>query len=175
MDDKTKRNKAREEKIAVLAEVKAMKTDSDWNVLEEILMDVLSVYVIKNPDSDKGPPIRQVRDDMIAEIKVRYKEEKDVRDLLIKAMPSEVTLGKWAKNPKIQEAVWSKIKDTGLFTKERRAEMINALYNRGINKSDNAAKIWLTLSGDYSDKIDINQDKAVEKFREINEILHKKN
>ncbi len=49
--------------------------------------------------------------------------------------------------------------------------MIEAIRSRGLNKSDTAAKLWLTLSGDYSEKIDIKQDETVEKFREINRIL----
>ena len=42
-----------------------------------------------------------------------------------------------------------------------------------MDKSDQAAKIWLTISGDYSDKIDVT-DKTVDTYRDINNILHGK-
>lgn len=165
---------ARLEKIENLNLVKALKTDSDWNTLEELLQEVMAVYVIKDPDT-KFPSVRQLNDDLVKEINTRYADDEATRDLLLGAVPSNTTLGKWIKKPKWKEAVWSQVRDGGLFTKEKRAKMIDALYARGVSKSDNAAKVWLTLSGDYSDKLDINQDKTVEKFREINEILQKKN
>ena len=132
----------------------------------------MATYVVQNPDGN--PAVKKIREDAEKEIKLRYDSDKDTRDLLLDALPSEMTLGKWIKQPKWNEAVWNRVRTDGLFTKERRSQMINSLFERGLNKSDNAAKIWLTLSGDYSEKLDINQDKAVEKFREINEILLKK-
>ena len=168
-----KREEARTSRLVSLKVVRAMKSDSDWNVLEEVIQDVMATYVVQNPDG-KPPAVKKLRVDIINEINLRYESDHETRDVLVNALPSEMTLGKWIKQPKWNEAVWDRVRTGGLFTKERRSEMINALFERGIGKSDNAAKIWLTLSGDYSEKLDITQDKAVERFREINEILHKK-
>ena len=174
LDVLAKREKARTSRLVSLKKVRAIKSDSDWNILEEVIQDVMATYVVQNPDG-KQPAVKKLREDVTLEIKTRYESDDEMRQLLLDALPSEMTLGKWIKQPKWTESVWNCIRTDGLFTKERRAEMINSLYERGKDKSDNAAKIWLTLSGDYSDKLDITQDKAVEKFREINEILHKKN
>lgn len=172
-DNKQKRLEAKNRKVAVLKEIRALKTESEWNALEEIIQDIMATYVVQNPEG-KQPAVNKIREDAINEIKLRYEADTETRDLLLEGMPSEMTIGKWIKKPKWNEGVWDRVRTGGLFTKERRSKMINALFERGITKSDNAAKIWLTLSGDYSEKLDITQDKALEKFREINEILHKK-
>jgi len=169
-----KREEAKKLRLVNLAKVRAMKTDSDWNVLEEIIQDVMSTYVVNDPEGSR-PSVKKMREDVIDEINIRFNSDPETRDIILEALPSEMTLGKWIKQPKWNEAVWDRVRTGGLFTKERRSQMINALFQRGMDKSDNAAKIWLTLSGDYSEKLDITQDKAVERFREINEILHKKN
>lgn len=168
-----KREKAKKLRLVNLAKVRAMKTDSDWNVLEEIIQDVMATYVVNDPEGTR-PSVKKMREDVIAEIKLRFNSDPETRDTVLEALPSEMTIGKWIKQPKWNEAVWDRVRTGGLFTKERRSQMINSLFQRGMEKSDNAAKIWLTLSGDYSEKLDITQDKAVERFREINEILHKK-
>lgn len=169
-DKKPQKTKGKVENLAV---VKAMSTEGDWNKVQELLQEVMATYVIKDPDK-KLPAVRVLKEDLEAEIKARYKDEKEILAALLEAVPSIVTIGKWIKKPKWNEAVWSTVRDDGLFTKEKRAKMIDALFKRGVDKSDNAAKIYLTLSGDYSDKLDIGGDKTVEKFREINAILHKK-
>jgi hypothetical protein len=168
-----KREEARTARLVSLKKVRAMKSDSDWNVLEEIIQDVMATYVVQNPDNPQ-PAVKKLREDSETEIKLRYESDHETRDVILEALPSEMTLGKWIKQPKWNEAVWDRVRTGGLFTKERRSQMINSLFERGVTKSDNAAKIWLTLSGDYSEKLDITQDRAVEKFREINEILLKK-
>jgi uncharacterized protein YggE len=70
------------------------------------------------------------------------------------------------------EAVWSKLRSNAMFNHNNRYKVIDALLKKAIEDRDvSAAKIWLTLSGDYSDKMDINTDKRVETYREINSIL----
>ena len=71
------------------------------------------------------------------------------------------------------EAVWKKVRGDSLFSPQKRAKVIEALRDRAIDKSDLAAKIWLTLSGDYSDKMEVD-NKSIDVFREINTILHRK-
>ena len=60
-----------------------------------------------------------------------------------------------------------------MFSAENRAQVIESLRQRAIDKSDVAAKIWLTLSGDYSEKMEVD-NKTVETYRDINNILHRK-
>ena len=168
-----KRHEARQDKLVLLKQIRAMKTDTEWNVLEELLQDIMAVHVVNNPNS-KQPSVRQLRNEVVTEIKVRHDSDHELRDLLLDGLPTEVSMGKWIKKTKWKEAVWDRVRSDGLFTGERRAIMINALFERGTSKSDNAAKIWLTLSGDYSDKLDVSTDKTLDKYREINEILHKK-
>lgn len=170
---KKRRAEAKNIRVTSLTAIRGMKTDSSWNLLEELLQDVMSVYVIQNPDK-QHQSMKKLKSDATGEINVRYAKDETLRDLLLNALPSEITLAKWVKKEKWIEAVWEKVRTDGLFTAESRSTMIKALYDRGLEKSDSAAKIWLTLSGDYSDKLDVSTDKTLDKYREINEILHKK-
>ena len=167
-----------EKLVTKLAAVKAAnkynKEGSKWTLVQEILQEIMATHVVEDPN--KRPYIKVLIEELKSEIKNRYSENEEMRDTLFEAVPSDVTIQtQWLKKEGWEDAVWSKVRGNGIFSKERRARMINALYERGMTKSDNAAKIWLTLSGDYSEKVsDVEKNKTLETYREINEILHKK-
>ena len=164
-----------EKRIARLGALKAVKAldneDSPWTLTQEIFQDVIAGHVVVNPD--RLPPVTQMREELLKEIETRYKEEDELKDLLIESVPEARTMRKWVKKEGWEDAVWDKIRGDQLFSQANRSQMLEALRVRGMDKSDQAAKIWLTISGDYSDKLDVT-DKTVDKYREINTILHKR-
>lgn len=166
-----KAEKAVEKLSAVRAAKKLSNPNSKWTLSQEIMQEIMATYTIKDPD--KIPASNKLRKDLIKEIELRYEDDKELKKLLLDSVPSDRSIRVWLKKPGWDEEVWKKIRDRGLFTKEKRAEMINALYQRGVLKSDNAAKIWLTLSGDYQEKMEV-QNKIADTFREINQVLQKK-
>lgn len=147
--------------------------DSKWNLLQEILQEIVATYTVENPD--KKPPATQLAEDLRNEVKNRYENEPEKKEVLMNAIPNMDTIRKWLKAEGFDEAVWEKAKMHGLFSKERRATMINALFVRGVARSDIAAKMYLTMSGDYSERSDGEKDRVADTFREINKLLHKKN
>lgn len=153
--------------------LKAISNDSKWNLLQEILQEIVATYVVENPD--KRPAATQLAEDLRNEVKNRYENEPEKKDILMNAIPNMDSLRKWLKAEGFEEAVWEKAKMNGLFSKERRASMINALFVRGVARSDIAAKMYLTMSGDYSERADGEKDRVADTFREINKLLHKKN
>ena len=162
-----------EEKLAIRLEaMKAVKNlsdkDSKWTLTEELLQEVMAGHIVANPD--KLPPITQMRKELLEEIDRRYKDDDKVRIVLINSIPEARSIRKWVKKDGWDEDVWSKIRGDKLFSPANRAQVIEALRVRAMDKSDTAAKIWLTISGDYSDKIDVT-DKTVETYRDINNIL----
>jgi hypothetical protein len=113
------------------------------------------------------------------EIKNRYPEgssieNDEIREALLEAIPSKVTMQRWRAEKDWDEAVWTRLRGNGLFTADRRATLINKLFDQASTGNVPAAKIWLTLSGDYVEKGDQTKNDVVEQFREINQILHGK-
>jgi hypothetical protein len=152
--------------------VKNLNPDSIWTVPQELLQEIHASCIISDPDG-KLPSYKEQRKQLIELIKDNYKDDDEIRELLIESVPSHVSVGAWSKKKGWEEAVWSKIRAEGLFTKEKRVAMLEALYQQGVKGSYAAAKIWLTISGDYSDKMDVNTNNASEIFREINQTLRK--
>jgi hypothetical protein len=160
------------EKIRAAAKVRELSKGKDWTILQDIAQDIIANHTVKDPNS--RAEIAEVRRQLITEVEYRYQNEPELKQVLLDGIPSADSMMAWTKKEGWEQAVWKKIHETGLFSKERRAAMINALFTRGLEKDTTAAKIWLTLSGDYIEKSQVdNKDATVERFREINSILHK--
>jgi hypothetical protein len=112
-------------------------------------------------------------DQLKKEIESRYEDDPSLKQLLLDSIPNMRSVREWVKKDGWDEAVWGYVRAEGLFTASKRAQMIEALRDRGLDRSDVAAKIWLTLSGDYSEKMEVD-NKSVDMYREINNVLHGK-
>lgn len=145
--------------------------DSEWTILQIILQEIIATFICKDVTK---PSVEKLVALLHEEVELRYVDDDRVRKILIDGIPSRVAVSMWIKKDGWDEAVWQRIKTAGLFTAERRASIIDALYQRGKDKSDTAAKLWLTMSGDYSEKMDISSDSTVDQFREIQQALFKK-
>lgn len=164
------------EKAAVkLAAVKAAKElqneDSPWTLTQEILQEIQAAHIVVDPDS--MPPATELTKQLKKEIETRYQDDDEVRTILLESVPSARSVRQWLKKEGWEDAIWAKIRSDKLFSPAKRSEVIQALHQRAVQKSDMAAKIYLTLSGDYVEKAEVN-DKTVDKFREIQNILHGK-
>ena len=167
--------KASEKLLTRVEAQKAVKSlsdpDSKWTLTEELFQEVMAGHIVANPD--QLPPVTKMREQLIEEITKRYKDEPEVQQVLIDSVPEARSIRKWLKKEGWDDDVWSRIRGDRLFSAANRAQVIEALRVRAMDKSDTAAKIWLTISGDYSDKIDVT-DKTVDTYRDINNILHGK-
>lgn len=166
---------AQEKAVAKLQAIKAVKQlsngDSPWTLTQEMFQEIMAGHTVANPD--KLPPLTQMVEELKAEIDIRYKDEPETAALLLNSIPTMRSVREWVKKDGWEEAVWGKIRADGLFTATKRAKVIESLRLRAEDKSDVAAKIWLTLSGDYSEKMEVNE-KSVDLYREINKVLHGK-
>lgn len=169
------KEEAAEKSVAKLEAFRAVKKisngNSPWTLTQEMFQEVMAGHTVANPDS--LPPLTQMVDELKKEIEIRYAEDEETKNLLLESIPAMRSVREWVKKDGWDEAVWGKIRADGLFTAIKRAQVIESLRSRALDKSDVAAKIWLTLSGDYSEKMEVN-DKSVEQYREINKILHGK-
>lgn len=146
------------------------KPNSNWTLTQELLQEIMAAHTVANPDS--LPPLTQMTEELKKEIEIRYADNPSVKDILLKSIPNMTSVRTWVKKEGWEEAIWGYIRVDGLFTANKRAQVIESLRARALDKSDVAAKIWLTLSGDYSEKMEVD-NKSVDMYREINNILHK--
>jgi hypothetical protein len=158
-------------KLVKIKDAKKLTNNSRWSPAQEIMQEIIATHTVANPN--KIPSVKSLLVQLIEEINKRYEDDEETRDIILGSVPTAPAVHKWLNNKDFDAAVWEKIRSSGLFTKERRADMINALYTRGIQRDTQAAKVWLQLSGDLKED-PISRDKTVETFREINQILHKK-
>ena len=165
---KAKAEAARKKQAAIKAAKALENGDSQWSIVQEILQDIQAGYLVSNPNAKT--PVTKLIDDLKKEIVKRYTDDSDVAQLLIEAIPSVRSIRVWLKKDGWDDAVWKKIRQDELFSPGKRSEVIKALHDRAVDKSDMAAKLYLTLSGDYQEKSD-NEDASVETYREINKVL----
>jgi hypothetical protein len=148
---------------------KLSNKNSDWTITQEILQEIMAGHTVANPE--KLPPLTEMVEQLKEEIEKRYQDEPGMKDALLKSIPAMRSVREWVKKEGWDEAVWGYVRAEGLFSAANRAKVIKALGERAIDRSDAAAKIWLTLSGDYSEKMEVD-NKSVDMYREINNILH---
>lgn len=172
-DEKNEKNPA--PKLMQIEKARASKLlgnpDSQWTLLQEMVQEIAATHIVENPNAK--PKMTEMRKSLVSEVKTRYKDDAEAKTTILDAIPTVRAMRKWTKKEGWEDAIWQIIRGTGLFSQEKRAEMIQALFERGTEKSDTAAKLWLTLSGDYTEKVEVT-DNVVEKYREINKVLHKK-
>jgi hypothetical protein len=185
-DDKTKKtvlenlSKAQKEEmgekaVEQLAAYKAVKKlsneNSQWTLTQEILQEIMAGHTIADPD--KLPALTVMVEELKKEINVRYADDDELRQVLLDSIPAMRSVREWVKKDGWEDAIWGYVRGDGLFTASKRAQVIESLRTRALDRSDTAAKIWLALSGDYSEKMEVD-NKSVDIYREINSILHKK-
>lgn len=168
------RNELSMAKRLVYKRLEAYQGDSEWSIMEQIAQDIEAFYLAGN---EKRPNLDDMLKFLPIEINKRYPDTVDeyteLRELLLDGIPSRPTMHKWRNKKGWDDAVWARIRGSGLFTADARAKVINKLQDQALEGNVTAAKIWLTLSGDYAEKGDTKND-VVEQFREINNILHGK-
>lgn len=174
--DKTQEEQEKSEvakKLQAIKAVKELTKDSSWTIPQDILQEVIAGYTVADPNNIPKTP--KLVEDLKEEVKRRYEYDHTLRDTILLSIPNDLRyVREWMKKEGWEEAIWAKVRMDGLFNSSKRAEVIESLRKRAIDRSDVAAKIWLTLSGDYSEKSDTADSKTVDTYREINKILHSK-
>lgn len=160
-------------KLLLINEIKRMSNpNSDWHLLHEMLQEIVATKRITQPEHKLTK--KEMMELLKINIEKTYEDDENIKKLLLSALPEHPRyLEAWTNKKGWEEAVWAKIRNSNLFSQSRRAMMINSLYERGMEKDTQAAKIWLQLSGDLVEKSEV-VDSTQQKYKEINKILHKK-
>ena len=172
MSDDIKELKATlsEAKRLAIKRIEALSGDSDWNLLQQIVQEIESSFII----SKNSYTNQKLLDLLKHEVESRYSDQPDLLEILKEGIPSVMTISKWRKKKGWEDAVWMRVRGEGLFTHDRRAKVINAMFEKANEGNVNAAKVWLTLSGDYVEKDPAAKNDALDLFRQMNEAIHSK-
>lgn len=161
-----------ETKRLAIKRIEHLTGESEWNLLQQICQDIEADFIV----SKKGKLSNQkLLDLMRDEVKHRYGEQADMISILEEAIPSMMTISVWRKKKGWEDAVWFRVRGEGLFTNDQRSAVIGKLFQQAaVDGNVQAAKIWLTLSGDYQEKDTTSKNDVVDIFKSINETIHSK-
>jgi hypothetical protein len=149
-------------------------SENEWTILEDTLIDVevgfrTEVLIKKR---DKVPTLPVFITTLTKELKLKFKDEKDVLEVLLESIPCISSIRLWRKKASWKEEVEKRVKNTSLFSPEKRAAMIEKMYEQGMEGSVQHAKLWLEMSGEL-DKAGKN-DPVKNQFERIQRALEKK-
>jgi len=147
------------------------KEKGSFTLIQQIALDIEGNYRLL----EKKLSARELKENIVVEIKERYKSDKPIAKELEEYVPSVQTISKWRNTKAWEPAIFGSIKDTGLFTIEKKAKIIDSIYIKATEKNDtNAAKLWLTMSGDYVEGKDSGKSEdSMDLYREINSAIFK--
>lgn len=169
--DTKERSHAGNLKVLAMKKAKELSGDSRWDLIEQIAQEIQAHHILTKEKLTALKHIEYIE----AEIKSRYFDQPEVLQILLDAVPSTTTLGIWKKKKEWEEAVWMTLRGEGLFTPDSRAQVINRLFQQAaFDGNVQAAKVWLTLSGDYVEKGENAKSDALDLFRQMNEAIHSK-
>jgi len=161
-DKETKRALKEKARITLLA----LSNKGKWHILQEFLIEIQADAKIKEGLGQRFPTWADQLALLHKKIEVEFSDDPENEKLLKNYVTHFTTIQKWTKLSGWNDAVIDKMKSYGLFTPENRAAVINAMKEKAVKDGDvQAAKVWLTMSGDYTDKIDVN-DQKFEKYKE---------
>ena len=163
-DSEKEAKKALKDKSRII--LASLSGKGKWHLLQEYLIEIQADGKIKEGLGQQFPTFQEQLVLLHKKIEVEHGDEPETRDLLLNYVTQKIPLQKWSKLPGWTDAVVDKMKSYGLFTPENRAAVIDAMKQKAVKDGDvQAAKVWLTMSGDYTDKIDVN-DAKFEKYKE---------
>ncbi len=170
--DTKERSTAGNLKVIAMKKAKELSGEGRWDIVEQIAQEIQAHHVLVNKGKlTAAQHIQYIKD----ELNSRYADQPDILEILLDAVPSGTTLGHWKKKKEWEEAVWIKLRGEGLFTPDSRAQVITKLFDQAVQHGNvSAAKIWLTLSGDYVEKGENAKGDAMDLFRQLNEAIHSK-
>jgi hypothetical protein len=148
-----------------------------WDVTQDILLDIEVAGQINLSLNRQAVPYScpKLLELAAEEINKRFYAEPDLAQIIIEALPSAKTLQRWVKRTDWKEEAERRLKEGNLFSIDKRAAMINMVFNRGLHEGDiKAAEMYLKLSGDLTTKPQ-QKDKGYEAYQELAESLIKKN
>lgn len=171
IEDTSVSSKTRGEKLYKLT--RQLAQDTRFTPAQDILIDVIvafrtEVILATRKTMADLPEMIEKTKELISE---RFSDNEDLVRILLESVPSKVAVHGWTKKAEFKAEVERRMRDDSLFSQDKRALMIQNLYNLGLmDKNMKAAEMWLKMSGDLTPQVE-NKDKTLKEFQEFNNAL----
>jgi len=150
-------------------------SEGKWTIIEDTLLDIevecRTEVLLKK--IEKIPPLTKRVELMKKELSKKFKEESEVLNTLLSAVPDINNIRRWVKKKEWKEEIDNRMRDTELFSSENRHQMIKAIFNSGIKGSAKHAEMYLKMSGDLG-KVTEKEDPSTSIFSQMQTALKKK-
>lgn len=149
-------NLSAEESQAILRELSG---DKKWTALQSMMIDIYADGKLKMAEGQRFPTGRELQELLKRKIETEYSDNIKFRTGLLNCVPTVRTLHRWAKLEGWNEDVMKKLKAEHLYSPEDRASIIIALKKEAQKGDVMAAKMVLTMTGDYDEKGQVSDEK----------------
>lgn len=171
VEDTTLSNKSKGEKLYRIT--KQLAQESRFTPVQDVLIDVIVAFrtelvLEKRPRMPDLPEMIEKTKELIGE---RYSDNEDLVRILLESLPTNHAVRNWTLKAEFKTEVERRMRDDSLFSQDKRAVMIQNLFNVSLkDKNMKAAEMWLKMSGDLTPHVE-NKDKTLKEFEEFNTAL----
>lgn len=171
---------AMDKKTSIRKRVEAL-SKGDWTIPQEFLQEIQATDIAESITAEsegKQPKATNLKDQtkqLKKLIEEKYKEEPEIKQLLLDSLPGYNAIRLWTLKDGWQEAIMAKIRLSYAFSEERRTRVLNAVYNKAVEKGDmKAAELYLKISGDLDTGKNGKGSKEADDYSAFNQILRSK-
>lgn len=146
-----------------------------FHFLEDLLIEIevqFRTEVILG-QLDKLPPQTQWVERLREVVKQKFKDEPDLLEIIIEAIPDMENIRRWTKRPNWKEEVEVRMRDETLFSSENRHRMIKAVFDNGLRGNAKFAEMYLKMSGDIGAVVE-KEDPKKKSYQDILGAIQKK-
>jgi len=154
--------------------IKSLSDGSKWNLVQRHLMEVQADCILRQAKDEKVMEFSEQYDLLKLKLELEYADQPEMKEAVFSYLPTPRGCSNWLKLNGWQDEVMAVLRKGHLFSSGNRVEVITSLCAKAKAGDVQAAKVWLTMSGDYSDKIEMG-DAKFEKYKEYANILQVKN
>lgn len=161
-ETQSKKSEARK-KIKAISEGK-------WNIVQRLLQEIEADCILRQAKDNKMIEFKEKYDLLKLKIETEYADDPELKEVVLDYLPTPRGVLNWTKLNGWNDEITAVLRKEHLFRNETRAEVIMSLYKKAVSGDTQAAKVWLTMSGDYTDKVDV-ADSKFEKYKEYTQAL----
>lgn len=147
----------------------------DFNLVQDLLQEIQSIDMIEEASTGKKFDLKSQVNRLDQEIKDKYKDKPEIKDLLLEYLPGYDTIRNWVKKDNWKEEVVRKAKSHTSVSGLRRITILDDLYKKAHERGDTRAmELFLRISGDLDTGKERKESKQEKNYRELGEALSKR-
>lgn len=146
-----------------------------YNLVQDLLQEIQATDMIEEAATTVTHDLKSQVKRLEQEIKDKYKNEPEVKDLLLEYLPVYDTIRYWVKKDDWKEEVVKKAKSQASVSGLRRIMILDDLFKKAHERGDTRAmELFLRISGDLDTGKERKETKQEQNYRELGQALTKK-